>query len=134
MLDTFVYGAHTTASDALWGGVPIVTRPGLLMQSRVAASLLTAAGLGSGADGLVVASSEEYVSAAVALANSPPRLRALKDKVLEARDSPVFDTALWVANFEAGVREAADRLASRGRRCCGDIVVSDLARVAGGET
>ena len=70
-LDTWPYNAHTTASDALWAGLPVLTRTGQSFASRVAASLLTALGL----PGLITGSSEDYETLAIALANDPARLR-----------------------------------------------------------
>ena len=88
-LDTYPYNAHTTASDALWVGVPLITCPGDTFASRVAASLLTAMGLPE----LAVSTFDEMEELAVALAKEPARLAALKEKVRTNRDtSPLFDT------------------------------------------
>ncbi|MBF0179601.1 MAG: glycosyl transferase [Magnetococcales bacterium] len=97
MLDTFPYGAHTTASDGLWMGVPVVTRPGLAFASRVCGSLLTAAGLPE----LVCASEEEYVARAVELGTHPERLTALRERLRATRDGSVlFDTPALVHHLE----------------------------------
>src|SRR5205085_10291466 len=77
-LDTLPYNAHTTASDSLWMGLPLVTCPGQTFQSRVAASLLHAIGLPE----LVTASLAEYEALAEALARNPERLAALKAKLI----------------------------------------------------
>ncbi|MBL8835488.1 MAG: tetratricopeptide repeat protein, partial [Alphaproteobacteria bacterium] len=68
-LDSFVYNAHTTASDALWAGVPVLTLPGDSFASRVGASLVTAAGLPE----LVARSPADYKAIAIALAGDPAR-------------------------------------------------------------
>jgi predicted O-linked N-acetylglucosamine transferase (SPINDLY family) len=88
MLDTMPYGAHTTASDGLWAGVPIVTVLGPSFANRVAASLATAIG----APELIVSSLEDYEALALALARDPARLAALKAKLAANRHSaPLFD-------------------------------------------
>lgn len=97
-LDTRPYNAHTTASDALWAGVPVVTCPGESFASRVAASLLTAVGLPE----LVTGSLDEYEALALALAQDPARLAALKAKLAAARaTAPLFDAAAYATGIEA---------------------------------
>lgn len=76
-LDTFPYGAHTTASDALRMGVPIVTLAGLSFASRVCGSLSRAAGLPD----LVCATPEEYVARAIELGNNPEALAQMKQRL-----------------------------------------------------
>lgn len=99
-LDTPACNAHTTGCDILWGGTPVITLPGKKMASRVAASLLNAAGLNE----LVVKSPEEYEELAVALALDMDKLWALRKKLEEARlKAPLFDTRRWVRNFELGL-------------------------------
>lgn len=96
-LDTFVVNAHTTASDALWAGLPILTLPGTTFQSRVCASLLTALGLME----LVADHGEAYESLAVALAREPSRLRALREALAVRRlDSPPFTTVRFARQLE----------------------------------
>jgi predicted O-linked N-acetylglucosamine transferase (SPINDLY family) len=105
-LDTRPYNSHTTASDALWSGVPLVTCPGGTFASRVAASLLRAAGLNE----LVVGSMHEYESLAAALAQDPPRLRNIRDRLESGRASlPVFDLDARVKELEAAYRHAVAR-------------------------
>jgi predicted O-linked N-acetylglucosamine transferase (SPINDLY family) len=88
MLDTMPYGAHTTASDGLWAGVPIVTVLGPSFAGRVAASLVTAIG----APDLITSSLDEYEALALALARDPARLAALKAKLAANRaTAPLFD-------------------------------------------
>jgi predicted O-linked N-acetylglucosamine transferase (SPINDLY family) len=89
-LDCFTYNAHTTASDALWAGVPMLTCAGRAFQSRVAASLLVAAGLPE----LVTHSPEAYAELALALSSDRPRLAELRAKLAAQREAcALFDTA-----------------------------------------
>jgi predicted O-linked N-acetylglucosamine transferase (SPINDLY family) len=97
VLDTFPFGAHTTASDALWAGVPIVTCAGDTFPSRVAGSLLHAVGLPE----LIAPDEEGYVSIARALAAEPRRLQACKDKLQGAlKTAPLFDVAAYTTALE----------------------------------
>lgn len=130
-LDTPGCNAHTTGCDALWGGLPVLTLVGEKMATRVAASLLrcvrnhfdgtrvsfcfvyliihhtnpnniSAAGLPE----LVCTTPEAYENLAVALATDPPRLEALRRRLIETRETcPLFDTARWVRNYERGLQE-----------------------------
>lgn len=96
-LDTLPFGAGTTASDALWAGLPVLTCPGRSISSRMAASALVAAGLPE----LVAADLTAYEELAVALANDRVRLKDLKLKLAENRDScALFDTPAFVRNLE----------------------------------
>jgi predicted O-linked N-acetylglucosamine transferase (SPINDLY family) len=98
VLDTLPYNAHTTASDALWAGVPVVTCPGETFASRVAASLLHAAELSE----LVAASLEEYASIALRLAQEPSALAARRDKLRSRRSTcALFDSERYARNLEA---------------------------------
>lgn len=100
-LDTFAYNAHTTASDALWAGLPLVTRIGEQFAARVAASILTAAGLPE----LITHCDQDYEALALALARDPARLGALKDKLAAGRASaPLFDSLRYTRNLEAAYR------------------------------
>ncbi len=97
-LDTWPCNAHTTASDALWAGVPVVTFPGRSFASRVAASLNRAVGMGE----LVGADRDDYLRIVRALAADPERRAALRQRLLQARsDSPLFDSLRFVRDFEA---------------------------------
>ena len=105
-LDTLTCNAHTTASDALWSGLPVLTCPGETFASRVAASIVTAAGL----DELVRASPQDYVELAVALATEPMRLAAIRERLEAGREScPLFDTAATVRALEAAFAEMVAR-------------------------
>jgi predicted O-linked N-acetylglucosamine transferase (SPINDLY family) len=102
VLDTLPYCAHTTASDALWVGVPVLTCRGQTFAGRVAASLLTAIGLPE----LITSSLEDYEARACSLAKDGPALARLKAKLVKNRDiSPLFDTARITRNLEAAYRE-----------------------------
>ena len=97
-LDTLPYNAHTTASDALWTGVPVVTCMGEAFAGRVAASLLKAAGLPE----LVAGTLEEYRALALELGHDRAALRRLKDKLaLALSAAPLFDTARFTHHLEA---------------------------------
>ncbi len=97
-LDTLPYNAHTTASDSLWVGVPLVTCPGESFPARVAASLLTAMGMPE----LITPTLADYEALAVALAKDPARLQGLKDRLAATRaTAPLFDTDAFTRNIEA---------------------------------
>lgn len=97
-LDTVPYGAHTTASDALWMGVPLLTLSGRSFASRVCGSLVRSAGLPE----LVVDTPQAYVETAVALANDPAAIGAFKARLAVERDRcTLFDTDLLVQKLEA---------------------------------
>ncbi len=105
-LDTFPYGAHTTASDALWAGLPLLTRPGKSFASRVAASLLHAIKLPQ----LITSTPEEYESVAINFANNPLELAAIKARLEESRYiTPLFNTHLFTQYIESAYHAAYDR-------------------------
>src|SRR5690242_5072334 len=96
-LDSSPYGAHTTAADSLWMGVPIVTFTGKTFPARVCASVVRAAGVPE----LACPSPEAYVAKAIELGHNPEKLAALKQKLVTERDSSVlFDTPRFVRNLE----------------------------------
>jgi predicted O-linked N-acetylglucosamine transferase (SPINDLY family) len=98
VLDTAPYGAHTTASDALWAGVPIITRPGPTFPSRVAGSLLHSVGLSE----LIVEDQEDYFDLAVELATDSDRLGKLRRKLARNRSSaPLFDVKSYTLAIES---------------------------------
>lgn len=108
-LDTWPYNAHTTASDALWAGLPVLTRRGETFAGRVAASLLHAAGLPE----LVVPSAEAYVRLARELAHDRARLAALRDRLVARRSRcALFDTAGFTRALEAAFAMMAQRHAA----------------------
>jgi predicted O-linked N-acetylglucosamine transferase (SPINDLY family) len=105
-LDTLPFNAHTTASDALWAGLPVLTCPGQTMPSRVAASLLTAIGLPE----LIASSPDEYEEMAVRLATEPAVLNALRDKLNRNRTtSALFDTTRFTRHLEAAYTSIYER-------------------------
>ncbi|MBF0159882.1 MAG: tetratricopeptide repeat protein [Magnetococcales bacterium] len=103
-LDTLYYNAHTTASDALWAGVPVLTCPGHTFASRVSVSLLQAIGLQD--EGLIVADLDQYRQRALQLATHPDQLAAIRQKLQRNRlTHPLFDTDLFVRDFEAALEQ-----------------------------
>ena len=106
LLDTAPYNSHTTGSDALWVGVPIVTCIGETFAGRVAASLLTAIGLPE----LVTSSAQAYEGLAIELAESPVRLAAIRQKLAENRlTTPLFDTARYTRHIETAYAAMVER-------------------------
>jgi protein O-GlcNAc transferase len=97
-LDTLPFNAHTTGCDALWAGLPVLTRAGATFPARVAASLLYAAGLPE----LVTESPADYEALALELARAPERLAAIRAKLKQNRDTqPLFDTARFTRHLES---------------------------------
>ena len=104
-LDTLPYNAHTTASDALWVGLPVLTSIGATFPGRVAASLLKAIGL----DELITRSLEEYEALALQLAHDPRYLASLKERLAHNRDTfPLFNTARTTRQIESAYMTMAD--------------------------
>jgi predicted O-linked N-acetylglucosamine transferase (SPINDLY family) len=105
-VDTWPYNAHTTAADALWAGVPVLTLPGESFASRVAASLLAAVGL----EGLAMGSVEDYEAALVTMATDPAVLPGLRAHLVDNRlQLPLFDTPAYTRRFEALLRRLWQR-------------------------
>lgn len=97
-LDTPLCNGHTTGTDVLWAGLPIITLPLEKMATRVAGSLCLATGLG---DEMIVNSLKEYEERAVTLAENPSKLQALTNRLKAVRMTcPLFDTKRWVLNLE----------------------------------
>ena len=96
-LDTSPYNAHTTASDALWAGLPVLTCIGESFASRVAASLLNAIQLPE----LITSTQAEYEALALELATNPKKLHTIKQKLEKNRlTTPLFDTGLFTGDIE----------------------------------
>ena len=96
-LDTSPYNAGTTANDALWTGLPVLTRSGEAFASRMAASLLTALDLPE----LITSTRADYEALAVALATEPARLNGIKQKLARNRlTAPLFNTAMHTSQIE----------------------------------
>lgn len=105
-LDTFAVNAHTTASDALWAGLPVLTLPGRQFAARVAASLLTAIDLPD----LIAETEAIYEATALALACDPARLTMVKARLAANRTSaPLFDTPRYARAMEAAYERAHHR-------------------------
>jgi predicted O-linked N-acetylglucosamine transferase (SPINDLY family) len=105
-LDTFPYNAHTTASDALWAGLPIITLMGESFASRVAASLLYAINLPE----LVTTSQAEYELLAIELATNPLKLNSIKQKLTKNRlTTPLFNAQLFTKNLEVTYMQMYER-------------------------
>ena len=97
-LDTTPYGAHATARDALWAGVPVLTLAGSSFASRVAASLLDSLGLPE----MIASSLEEYEERALSLAHTPGKLARLRERLRGGRATcTVFDTDLFRRHVES---------------------------------
>jgi predicted O-linked N-acetylglucosamine transferase (SPINDLY family) len=97
-VDTYPYGAHTTANDALLAGLPVLTRVGETMASRIAGAQLMAIGLPE----LVTHSFAEYEALALQLAREPQRLAAYRARLKAHRHTaPLFDMARYARDFEA---------------------------------
>jgi predicted O-linked N-acetylglucosamine transferase (SPINDLY family) len=106
VLDTRPYGAHTTSSDALLVGVPVITLIGQSFASRVASSLLSALGVSE----LITQTEEEYESLAISLAREPNRLADLKKTIrLNAKLEPLFNTKMLVSHIENAYVQVLDR-------------------------
>ena len=105
-LDTLPYNAHTTASDALWAGLPVLTCIGEAFAGRVAASLLNAIGLPE----LITTTPQEYEALAIELASHPAKLADIKRKLANNRlTTPLFDTRLFTKHIEAAYTAMYER-------------------------
>ena len=105
-MDTFTFNAHTTASDALWAGVPVLTLIGEAFAARVAASLVKAVGLAE----LVTSTVEHYETTAIALAVDATRLADIKRRLaVNLRDAPLFDAKRFAKHLEQAYRIMYDR-------------------------
>lgn len=105
-LDTLPYNAHTTASDALWTGLPVLTQTGTTFPGKVATSLLNAVGLPE----LAVRTQQEYEETAIHLATHPTELALLKNKLLQNKPTaPLFNTHLYARHIEDAFRAMFDR-------------------------
>ena len=105
-LDTTGYNAHATTCDALWAGVPVLTCMGETFAGRVAASALTAVGLGE----MITTSLDDYEALALALVRDPARLAAIRSKLAANRGTHLlFDTARFARHLEAAYTAMHDR-------------------------
>ncbi|AXE61829.1 tetratricopeptide repeat protein [Candidatus Thioglobus sp. NP1] len=105
-LDTFNFNAHTTASDALWAGLPVLTKIGKGFAARVAGSLLTSLEVPE----LITNSEKEYEALALNLASNPEKLATIKKKLADKRTTaPLFDTKTYTKNLEKAYTQAFER-------------------------
>ena len=105
-LDTFIYNAASTASDALWAGLPVLTCMGKTFAGRVAASLLHAVGVPE----LITHSHEDYMGLAIELATNPEKLAAIKLQLARNLNSyPLFDTVLFTRHIEDAFFQMQER-------------------------
>jgi protein O-GlcNAc transferase len=101
-LDTRIVNGHTTTSDALWAGLPVITLQGRHFASRVSSSMLSALGVPE----LITYSLEQYEALAVKLAHDPAELGKTRQRIAENRlKMPLFDTPLFVKNLETAYKE-----------------------------
>jgi len=113
-VETFNVNAHTTASDALWAGLPVLTCPGAQFAARVGASLCRAVGM----DDMIAAEPADYEARLLRLARDPAALRALRARLAATLPAaPLFDTDAYTHQFEAGLRMAWDRWNSGAPAC-----------------
>ncbi len=111
VLDTLPYGAHTTGVDALWAGVPALTRRGATFAGRVGASLLLQAGLPE----LIADSRDAYQGKLLELVANPGTLRGYHEYLEQTRDrNPLFDTKAFTRDWEALLVRIYDDAAERG--------------------
>jgi predicted O-linked N-acetylglucosamine transferase (SPINDLY family) len=114
-LDTTPYNAHTTCSDALWMGLPVVTCAGETFPSRVAGSLLTALGIPE----LITYSLEDYYALALALATDRNKYRDIRNKILANRESaPLFNSKNFTRDLEAVYLQMWDEYANSAHADC----------------
>lgn len=105
-LDAIPFNAHTTACDALWAGLPVLTQIGEAFSARVAASLLTAIDLPE----LVTQSPDEFENLAIELANDAGKLNAIKEKLLKnLLTKPLFNTQLYTRHLESAYKTMYER-------------------------
>jgi predicted O-linked N-acetylglucosamine transferase (SPINDLY family) len=105
-LDTLPYNAHTTTSDALWAGLPVLTCTGASFASRVAASLLNAIDLPE----LITNDEKTYQEKAIELATNPSMLRELKLKLESNRlSTPLFNSQLFTKHIESAFKNMYQR-------------------------
>jgi protein O-GlcNAc transferase len=117
-LDCFPYGSHTTGSDALWAGVPLIGLAGDTFAARVSASILTAVGLAD----LVTTSLADYRALALGYASDRQSLAELKARVAGCQTSPLFDSRQFTRDLEKAYTAIVER--SRGGLVPGHIAVS----------
>ena len=119
-LDTFTDNAHTTATEALWAGLPVVTKAGKGFSARAAASLLTAADLPE----LITETEQQYEALIVNLSSNPERLAQVREKLANnIQSSPLFNTERYTKHIENGYQQACQRYFDGG--LAKDIIVPE---------
>ena len=102
-VDTFNFNAHTTATEALWAGLPVVTKMGQGFAARVAGSLLNAVGLPE----LITQTNQDYEALILELATNPKMLTKIKQKLATNRQThPLFDTDQYTKHLEDAYQQA----------------------------
>jgi protein O-GlcNAc transferase len=124
-LDSYPYGAHSTASDLLWAGVPLVGLAGATFVSRVSASILGAAGMADH----VAGSLQDYHDLALRLARDPSALARARERAAAARRTPLFDTVGFTRNLEAAFRAIIER--QRAGLAPDHLTIADRSAAAG---
>ncbi len=120
-LDTWIVNGHTTTSDSLWIGVPVITIKGSHFASRVSSSILTAIGLSE----LITHSLEEYEALAVHLARNPGELQGIRQRLAKNRlTKPLFDTPRFARNLEKAYKEMWKIFLAGERPCQIEVVES----------
>ena len=105
-IDTFNVNAHTTASDALWAGLPVVTKKGKGFAARVAASLLNSVNLQE----LITTNLDQYEALAIELAMNPKRLQDIKAMLeINISSTALFNTALYTSHLEKAYSKIYER-------------------------
>ena len=105
-IDTFPYTAQASCADALWSGLPVLTRKGKSLTSRAASSVLNAIGLNE----LITNTEKEYEKLASELAKNPKHLKEIKNKLKKNRlTKPLFDTKLYAKNIESAYTKIYER-------------------------
>jgi len=106
ILDTLICNGHTTTADALWAGVPVVTKKGSHFASRVSESLLRAMEMPE----LVGEDAAQMISIAKELGVNPSHRSSIREKLsLKRKSSPLFNTALFTLNFERAIEKMVER-------------------------
>lgn len=117
-IDTFNYNAHTTASDALWAGLPLITKKGEQFSARVGASLLNAVNLPE----LITYSDKEYEEKITYYVRNQTELKNIREKLhILRKTAPLFDTSRYVKNFEKALQLAFMNKVNK--QLVGDIIV-----------
>jgi predicted O-linked N-acetylglucosamine transferase (SPINDLY family) len=123
-LDCYPYGSHTTGSDILWAGVPLVGLAGKTFVSRVSASIMSAAGMAD----FVTTSLQDYRDLALRLARDSAVLADAKRRAVASRRMPLFDTVGFTRNLEAAFRAIVER--QRAGLPSDHVTIAEVASVA----